>query len=662
MYRVVVATEGKEYPLHEPRDSDGKLLLIDPLLTQEMGKNGEFSFEVSPNHPNKDKIKALSSEIYVYSDDDLLFCGRSIGDESDFYNIGKVTCEGELAYLIDSIQRPYEFTGSGAEFLTQCLNVHNSQVEEKKRFLVGDISVPDSAPEILRSNDGCENTLKTLKSQLTERNGGYLRIRRGDGKKYLDYVSDYGGINDQVIRFGENLLDLSKYTKPTGIITALIPYGATIESEDTETEDKALDITSVNGGKDYIYDQAAVDTYGWIYGTQTFDDITDPEALLTKARAYLEECIALPVTLELKALDLGLIHVDVQRLKLGYWTQVESAPHGISKRFMLSKKETHLDNPGKDKVILGQTLSTFTASANKDKTEISERIERIASSTSREINRKVENATQLITGGKGGYFVITLAEDGHPAETLWMDTPDKETAKYILRANKNGIGFSRTGINGPYENAWTIDGNLVADFITTGTMLCDRIRGGVLEVGGSGLGKNGVFIVKDANDKEIARIDINGLQAKYDSGSGEKVGLLANGKVVQLGDFKVEYAYGRQILQSTDECTGMSGEPDEDGQLYFWAGYQSDNEYGMLINTDLITYIQSLWMARWDDEWFDSAEKNWPSSVKLNRDSFSQWPVGKMLVDGYQWQNWLIDRLSAIVSDLDDRISALEDA
>ena len=558
----MVITEGIEYPLHEPRDNEGELQLIDPVVTLEMGKNGQLTFMIAPGHPHKDKVQPLKSEIIVYQDNEVIFAGRPIGGEDDFYNRGKVTCEGELAYLIDSIQRPYNFSGNGAEFLRQCLEVHNEQVEERKQFLIGNVTVPDSAAEINRSNTDCENTLKTLKSQLVERNGGYLRVRRAGGKKYLDYVNDYGGINSQVIRFGENLLDLSKHVKPTSIITALIPYGATIESEDSEAEDKRLDITSVNGGKDYIYDQAAVDTYGWIWGVQTFDDVTDPEALLAKGKAYLQEAIALPVTLDLKAVDMSLIDVDIQQLRVGYWTQVESVPHGISKRFMLSKKTIHLDNPGKDEVILGQTLPTFTASANKDQATITDRINRVADSTVREINKKVENATQLITGGKGGYVVLDVMdpETGkktQPWRILIMDTPDKETAKSVIQINKNGIGFSTNGINGPYRNAWTIDGNLVADFITTGTMVSERVRGGVYEVGGAGLAKDGRIVVKDASDRMIGYWDKTGLYVLQGIIEGSRIrgGTIAVGPLsadsggVYFGDYYVS-ADGSNELSS----------------------------------------------------------------------------------------------------------------
>ena len=82
----------------------------------------------------------------------------------------------------------------------------------------------------------------------------------------------------------------------------------------------------------------------------------------------------------------------------------------------------------------------------------------------------------------------------------------------MIQFNRNGIGFSTTGIGGPYRNAWTIDGNLVADFITTGTMLADRIRGGTLELGGMA-NKGGVIIIRDANGKEIGRWDKDGLVA-----------------------------------------------------------------------------------------------------------------------------------------------------
>lgn len=662
MYRVTVTTDGREYPLHEPNDDKGILTLINPVVTQEMGKSDTFTFRIAPVHPNKDKIAALRSEIKVYDNADLIFCGRYAGGEKDFWNIGKISCEGELSYLVDSIQRPYDFVGNTVEFFRKCIQAHNSQVEERKRFEVGNMTIPDTAAEVQRADTECRNTLETIKAQLTERNGGFLRVRHSDGKKYLDCVSDYGGINGQIIRFGENLLDMKRYIKPAGIITALLPYGAEIESEDTE-EKKRVDITAVNNGKDYVSDEDSVNEYGWIWGTQTFDDAAEPETLLSKAKAYLTESIALPETLDLKAADLNLIDVKVQRLTVGCWTTVESVPHGISKKFMLSKKTINLDNPGKDEIVLGRTIETFTGTASKNKLEISDHIQRIASSTSKEINRKIENATQLITGGKGGYVVLDVAdpdtgEKTHPWRILVMDTPDKETAKSVWQLNKNGLGFSRTGINGPYDNAWTIDGNLIADFITAGTMLADRIRGGSLELGGIGIGKDGCIVVKDKNDNEIGRIDINGLDIKRRGA----VGFKADGNTAQVGDFKVDDAYGRQILQSTDEVTGISGEPNEEGQLYFWAGYYSSRDYALIVNNLGETKAKELFLKFKQNE-ADAVSNKWPYNgqvVNLDANSFEKWSVSYMLMNLWAMHNYQgmqeLDILQRI-RDLEDNIN-----
>ena len=514
MYRVTVKTNGVEYPLHEPRDDSGALQLIDPILKEEVGKNQTFTFMISPLHPNKDKIIPMASEILIYKDNVKITCCRMVSSESDLYNTGKVTCEGELAYLIDSLQRPYEYTGSLYNYFVQLLNTHNSEVEERKRFTVGNVTI--AGTEITRSNAEYSNTMTELISQLTDINGGYLHVRYSGNTKYLDYVSDYGGINTQVIRFGENILDLKKSVDPTKLITALVPTGATITSQETDTEDTVIDIKSVNGGIDYIYDADAVAEYGWLWGSQKFDDVTDPEVLLAKARAYLNDAVSIPETIELSAVDLSDIGVDVDSLRLGYWTDIVSKPHGLNTRFLLSKMTIGLANPAKNSIVLGKVIPKFAAQAAKEKAQITARVNAVASNASKEINRKVENATQLITGGKGGYVVLDVEDPDTgkralPWRILIMDTPDKDTATSVIQINKNGIGFSTTGINGPYRNAWTIDGNLVADFITTGTMLADRIRGGMLEVGGSGLGKDGIITVKNASDAVIGTWDKTGL-------------------------------------------------------------------------------------------------------------------------------------------------------
>ena len=504
-----------EYPIYEPLDDT--LRIFEPVLTQEMGSAGSFTFRVYKGHPYYKQLKVLTSEVIVYDDGACVFCGRMWRPEQDFDNMVAVTCEGELTYLLDSRQRPFTYTGGIDGYIGQLLDVHNSQVDTSRQIKKGNIVVSGDSGYKEWTVQGFSDTL-TLLRQLPESFGGYLRIRHEAGVRYLDYLWDYGGINSQVIRFGENLLDLTHYVDATQIITCLIPQGADVEYKDEsgETQSRAVDITSVNGGVDYIENAEAVELYGRIWGYQKWDDVTEPGILLAKSREYLKEASTLPASMEVSAVDLAAIDSTVQQFQLGFWTDVSSDPHGINQKFLLTRREINLLDPGQGSITLGRQTETLTGTTVKNQTAVSERIEKVAEDTAQEINRRVENATQLIMGGKGGYVVIDNIEpDTGNTTTPWriliMNTPDKETATNVIQFNQNGIGFSTTGINGPYKNAWTIDGNLVADFITAGQMLADRIRGGTLELGGTGPGKDGVLIIRNVDGKELARFNKNGI-------------------------------------------------------------------------------------------------------------------------------------------------------
>lgn len=598
MYRVYAKYQGAEYPLYEPLDE--KVRILNPVLTEEMGSAGSFSFQIFRGHPYYDKIQPCKTEIILYQDQTDIFCGRILKPEIGMDNLVQITCEGDMTYLLDSIQRPFEFSGSVQGYVEKLLEVHNSQVEEEKKVDPGMIVIAGNEPEIHWELTGFSPTLSVLRT-LPDAYGGYFRIRRQDGKRYLDYLWDYGGINGQTIRFGENLLDLTKYIDASQIITCLIPQGGTVEYQDDlgETQTRVIDITSVNDGQDYIENTEAIEKYGRIWGNQTFDDITDPSKLLEKAKEYLLEISSLPESIEIGAVDLSLIDDSVEAFRLGYWTNVSSAPHGIEQRFLLTRREINLLDPTQGSITLGREINTLTGNTNRMQTAISNRVDQLISQTYDEMIQKIANATTLITGGFGGYVVLdninpATGEKMHPWRILVMNTPDKETATSVIQINQNGIGFSTTGINGPYRNAWTIDGNLVADFITAGTMLADRIRGGILEVGGAGLGKDGVIRVLNAAGAEIVRMDINGVTIRQgklnapeitggsaDFGSGL---FTADDDTVTVGGFEARYDWGRDIFQSYDQKCGLSADPGIKGGLWAWFGWNSSGDFDVVIN------------------------------------------------------------------------------
>lgn len=111
--------------LYDSRSEDR--FLINPKLTLEANKTGTLTFSKPKTNPIE--INKLKSVIEVYQDDTLIFSGRALNDEKDFYCTGKINAEGELAYLLDSIMRPYNFQGKSVkEILERLIENHNEQV------------------------------------------------------------------------------------------------------------------------------------------------------------------------------------------------------------------------------------------------------------------------------------------------------------------------------------------------------------------------------------------------------------------------------------------------------------------------------------------------------------------------------------------------------
>lgn len=125
---------------------------------------------------------------------------------------------------MDSIQRPFAFQGSPNNLFRQFINNHNSQVEEEKRFVIRNVDVPDGNDYVNRENSNYSNTWDAINDKLIDTNGGYLETGLlENGKRYIDYISQYTHTNSQVIRFGENMLDITQYLKGEDIKTAIIP-------------------------------------------------------------------------------------------------------------------------------------------------------------------------------------------------------------------------------------------------------------------------------------------------------------------------------------------------------------------------------------------------------------------------------------------------------
>lgn len=356
MYKVKIDDKYLYHPWDETLQIDN------PKLETELNKNGSFVFTVYKDNPFYNSFKKLKTAIRIINFDsngneEEIFCSRVLNEEIDFEGEKTVTCEGNMAYLLDSIQRPYKGEYTPDELFRLYIDNHNNQVEEEKRFVVGNITVTGEKAKYDESD--YNDTRTAIDDKLINVYGGYIRTRKGSDEYYIDYLKDYDDESGQNITFGENILDITEYIKADDIKTCIIPLGAT-----NSATGKPITIASVNNGADYIYDQAAVDAFGKIFGTISYSDMESPATLLQKSQEDIKNLINLSVTIELTAVDLKDLGYDVKDIKIGDKLPVISKPHGINSYMQVSKMSKNLKEIDDCNVTLGSTLKTLVENQN----------------------------------------------------------------------------------------------------------------------------------------------------------------------------------------------------------------------------------------------------------------------------------------------------------
>lgn len=343
--------------LYSPGDEE--LSALSPVLETQCNAAGTLTFVLLPEHPLYNALHKLRTRIRVMQDDEIIWRGRVLEAEIDFYRQKTVTCEGELTYLVDSVLHPYklaDYDGTAAGLFRLYLTRHNEAVSEAQQFQIGNVDI-----ETLSSveNTGYGNTWDEISSNLLDIHGGFLRVRYDGDVRYLDWTKESGTSCGQVIRFGENLLDLSEYVSASEIVTCLIPYAGQSDSQIT--------ISSVNGGKDYIEDEAGVALYGRIWGVTEFDT-KDAAKLLEMAKENLQKRLKETITITISAVDLHLLDVDAESFHVGDKVRVISPPHGIDAEYTCTAISLDLVNPDQSEYTFGTPetgMASTTAATSK---------------------------------------------------------------------------------------------------------------------------------------------------------------------------------------------------------------------------------------------------------------------------------------------------------
>jgi len=320
-----------------------------------------------------------------------------------------------------------------------------------------------------------------------------------------------------------NLKEINYKGKSNDLVTRLYAYGK-----------DGLSFADINGGRPYVDNNTYESRI--ICGIWRDDRYEVKQNLLDDAIAKVAQMSRPERCYECSIVDLQATNPELyNNLDFSLFTTATLIDDvkNVSVDYQVVERHVFPYHPEANEVIFNSEPLKITASV----ANITYQIENPNSTFQQIQAQRIADATDWITSGDG-YVVARKDANGEWKELLFMDTNDIATAQKVLRINENGIGFSSTGYNGPYTNAWTIDGNLVADFITTGTMYLDRLEGGTLTIGGNANG-NGTLQVKNASGGVIASISNTGITFNSNNFSVDTTGKLTAKSAEIEGDITV---------------------------------------------------------------------------------------------------------------------------
>lgn len=597
----VYYNQRKSLCIYDDSDPSDDLRVIEPKLTLEDNASGSLTMKLPPTNIGYNQLERLTTDIVVEKDGEVFWKGRILSEKKDFWNNRDLYCEGELAFLNDTHQPPHRYHNQTIrQFLNTVLTNHNSKVDGNRRLYCGAVTVIENVSEDRLTN--YETTLDVIQSQLVGKLGGHLRIRNGDpdaneyaDRRYLDYLTENDPLLEtttQTIDFGENLLDFVRSWDPESFATVLIPLGKRLESNSSDGLERY--VTAPNT---YV-ESEDVGVYGWIEKVVEFENVESASLLVTLAQRYMREHKFDDMVIEVKACDLHYLDESIEDIRLLDYVRVISEPHGLSvdlsKTFLVAKLEIPLDKPENTEFTLGGAVkSSFTKSTSQITEEVLKRTGALPSSIS-VLQEAKDNAASIIRQATEGYITITQQEDeyGKRSEALVISNhsdledmiANPQDGYAYWQWNSGGLGYFRyDGTSSLWRTitAITMDGAIVADAITTGTM---TIQNGLSiqtpNIGTSGSPKHLFSVSADGveiNDADLTISKTSGnvvntisldpdngirITKKVGTGSAEDVlSLDSNGNIHYTGTLRgpVENSNGEVLFDADGVATTGTG-------------------------------------------------------------------------------------------------------
>ena len=280
------------------------------------------------------------------------------------------------------------------------------------------------------------------------------------------------------IQYGKNLKSINAELDIQSVYSSVYPYAITDKGQYKSLTEKTIEFNNANQ-----YGEKRTLILDLSEEFEKGETITESK-LRTKAAEYVNKNKVYQIQNNIKVDFIQLWQskdyattAALEKVKLGDYVTVLYKELGVNALAEVISYSYDSLAEKYNSIELGDAKQKLTTTLNKVTT-----IESGLVVEKSEREKAIDKATELITGGLGGYVVISPNDEtGYPEEILIMDTDSKLTANNVIRLNKNGIGFSTTGYSGRYTTAWTIDGSFVADFITSGTLNADIIKAGTLQ-------------------------------------------------------------------------------------------------------------------------------------------------------------------------------------
>ena len=286
-----------------------------------------------------------------------------------------------------------------------------------------------------------------------------------------------------VIEYGKNLTELEQDEDNSAVYTHLLPYAVYTPAEGEETvvtlPEETLPIAKTELAHTKVLIQDFTDRF------EGGGEIT-PAMLREEAEGYLKENplgTAIP-TLKIcfqplwKQAEYSAL---LERVALCDTVTVRHALLGVSVKAKVVQTVYDALAERYVSISLGGEKSSMITSFSQIQSSV-QQVQTTVGHFPKLLASAIQNATNRLTGQTGGYVVLhTDSDSGQPYELLILDAPSIEEAVHVWRWNVEGLGFSKNGYNGPYETAITADGQIVADFITSGSLVANIIKAGVIQ-------------------------------------------------------------------------------------------------------------------------------------------------------------------------------------